>query len=351
MKIKSAIFAVSMLAALSGSAANFVFHGTVSGDMLNVANWYEVSGTPDVWNIPMNGKADWTFSAASRLPTAGDTVGIARYKYGTDSQILLPPLEKYIGKSASIGKVVIGEGSSRNNTIWIGSDGHAGEDFTLTMDSYGGGSYQNANNNFYVNPDASQNSYSIKVLGDTYLTNDTHNWGSLTTRALDRIEIKDLKLTYQKVFFNTYAKSYYISGSVNMNYETNSDNNNNTIPANKWTVYVPQNALTLDAPLIRIDGNLKRADQFDMLSEIVFDFNWGYEDYAPGEYTLLSVGGDIIGFDDGDGISIASIDQTKWSIEWHGNDLVLVGVPEPANVAAVLGALALAAVAYARRRK
>lgn len=354
MKIKSAIFAVSMLAALSGSAANFVFHGTVSGDMLNVANWYEVSGTPDVWNIPMNGKADWTFSAASRLPTAGDTVGIAYY-YGTDkSQILWPPLDKYIGVSASIGKVVIGEGSSRNNTIWIGSDGHAGEDFTLTMDSYGGGSYQSATNNFYVNSDASQNSYSIKVLGDTYLTNDTHNWGSLFTRALDRIEIKDLKLTFQKVFFNTYAKSYYISGSVNMNYETNAENNNNTIPANKWTVYVPQNALTLDAPLIRIDGNLKRADQFDMLSEIVFDFNWGYEDYAPGEYTLISVGGDIIGFDGDDGISgisIAAIDDSKWSLEWKGKDLVLVGVPEPANVAAVLGALALAAVAYARRRK
>lgn len=352
MKIKSAIFAVSMLAALSGSAANFVFHGKVSGDMLNVANWYEVSGTPEVWNIPMNGKADWTFSAASRLPTAGDTVGIARYYYGTDkSQILLPPLDKYIGVSASIGKVVIGEGSSRDNTIWIGSDGHAGEDFTLTMDSYSGGSYQSAKNNFYVNPDASQNSYSIKVLGDTYLTNDTHNWGSLNTRALDRIEIKDLKLTFQKVFFNTYAKSYYISGSVNMNYETNDENNNNTIPANKWTVYVPQNALTLDEPLIRIDGNLKRADQFDMLSEIVFDFNWGYEDYAPGEYTLISVGGDVVGFDDDDGISIVGISDNKWSLEWKGKDLVLVGVPEPANVAAVLGALALAAVAYARRRK
>lgn len=352
MKIKSAIFAVSMLAALSGSAANFVFHGTVSGDMLDFANWYEVSGTPDVWNIPMNGGADWTFSAASRLPTAGDTVGIARYYYGTDkSQILLPPLDKYIGVSASIGKVIIGEGSFRDNTIWIGSDGHAGEGFTLTMDSYSGGSYQHAMNNFYVNSAASQNSYSIKVLGDTYLTNDTHNWGSLTTRALDRIEIKDLKLTYQKVFFNTYAKSYYISGSVNMNYETDSNNDNNTIPANKWTVYVPQNALTLDAPLIRIDGNLKRADQFDMLSEIVFDFNWGYEDYAPGEYTLISVGGDVVGFDDDDGISIVGISDNMWSLEWKGNDLVLVGVPEPANVAAVLGALALAAVAYARRRK
>lgn len=340
-----------MLAALSVSAANFVFHGNVSGDMLNVANWYEVSGTPFVWSIPINEKADWTFSDASRLPTAGDTVGIARYYYGTDkSQLLLPPLDKYIGVSASIGNVVIGEGSFRNNTIWIGSDGHAGEDFTLSMDSYGGGSYQSATNNFYINPDASQNSYSIKVLGDTYLTNDTHNWGSLTTRALDRIEIKDLKLAFQKVFFNTYAKSYYISGSVNMNNDTDSNNNNNTIPANKWTVYVPQNALTLDAPLIRIDGDLKRADQFDMLSEIVFDFNWGYEDYAPSEYTLLSVGGDIIGFDDG-GVSILGIDETKWSIEWRGNDLVLVGVPEPEAAAAAFGALALAAAAYARRRK
>lgn len=338
-----------MLAALSVSAANFVFHGNVSGDMLDVANWYEVSGTPYVWSIPINEKADWTFSDASRLPTAGDTVGIARYYYGTDkSQLLLPPLDKYIGVSASIGNVVIGEGTSRNTTIWIGSDGHAGEDFTLSMDSYGGGSYQSAKNNFYVNPDASQNSYSIKVLGDTYLTNDTHNWGSLTTRALDRIEIKDLKLAFQKVFFNTYAKSYYISGSVNMNNDT--DSKNDTEPANKWTVYVPQNALTLDEPLIRIDGNLKRADQYDMLSEIVFDFNWGYEDYAPGEYTLLSVGGDIIGFDDG-GVSILGINDINWSIEWRGNDLVLVGVPEPEAAAAAFGALALAAAAYARRRK
>lgn len=349
MKIKSTIFAVSMLAALSVSAANFVFHGNVSGDMLNVANWYEVSGTPFVWSIPINEKADWTFSDATRLPTAGDTVGIARYYYGTDkSQLLLPPLDKYIGVSASIGNVVIGEGSFRNNTIWIGSDGHAGEDFTLSMDSYGGGSYQSAQNNFYVKPDASQNSYSIKVLGDTYLTNDTHNWGSLITGALDRIEIKDLKLAFQKVFFNTYAKSYYISGSVNMNNDT--DSKNDTEPANKWTVYVPQNALTLDEPLIRIDGNLKRADQYDMLSEIVFDFNWGYEDYAPGEYTLISVGGDIIGFDDG-GISILGINDIKWSIEWRGNDLVLVGVPEPEAAAAAFGALALAAAAYARRRK
>lgn len=338
-----------MLAALSVSADNFVFHGNKSGDMLDVANWYEVSGTLDVWSIPINNGADWTFSAASRLPTAGDTVGIARYYYGTDkSQLLLPPSDKYIGVSASIGKVIIGEGTGRNNTIWIGSDGHAGEDFTLSMDSYSGGSYQSAKNNFYINPDASQNSYSIKVLGETYLTNDTHNWGSLNTRALDRIEIKDLKLAFQKVFFNTYAKSYYISGSVNMNNDT--DEKNDTEPANMWTVFVPQNALTLDEPLIRIDGNLKRADQFDMLSEIVFDFNWDYDDYAPGEYTLLSVGGDIIGFDD-DGIRIASIDETKWSLERRGNDFVLVSVPEPEAAAAAFGALALAAAAYARRRK
>ena len=124
------------------------------------------------------------------------------------------------------------------------------------------------------------------------------------------------------------------------------DSKNDTEPANMWTVYVPQNALTLDAPLIRIDGNLKRADQYDMLSEIVFDFNWDYEDYAPGEYTLLSVGGDIIGFDDG-GISIMGIDHVGIGTDFDGDG----GIPGLADVAAVLGALALAAVAYARRRK
>ena len=348
MKIKSAIFAVSMLAAFSGSAANFIFNGNVSGDLLDVANWYEVSGTPDKWNRPINGGGTWTFSEATRLPTTGDTVAISSYYYGSDtSNILYPPDNKYVGQSASLGKIISNIGYSKAPVLWLGSEGHADEDFVLTLDSYECGSYYNMNYNIFINSTASQKTYTFKVTGETYLMQDTHNWGSRDTGALDRIELKNLGLAFQKAYLNTYAMSYYISGDANLNVSV--DVNNDTEPANMWTVYVPQNALTLDAPLIRIDGNLKRADQYDMLSEIVFDFNWDYEDYAPGEYTLISVGGDVVGFDDG-GISIMGIDETKWSLEWKGNDLVLVGVPEPANVAVAFGALALAAAAYARRR-
>lgn len=348
MKIKSTIFAVSMLVALSGSAANFIFHGNVSGDMLDVANWYEVSGTPDKWNRPLNGGGTWTFSDATRLPTTGDIVAISSYYYGSDkTNILYPPDNKYVGQSASLGNIISNIGYSKAPVIWLGSEGHAGEDFVLTLDSYECGSYYNMNYNIFINSVASQKTYTFKVTGETYLMQDTHNWGSRDTGALDRIELKNLGLAYQKAYLNTYAMSYYISGDANLNVSV--DVNNDTEPANMWTVYVPQNALTLDAPLIRIDGDLKRADQYDMLSEIVFDFNWDYDDYAPGEYTLISVGGDVVGFDDG-GISIMEIDETKWSLEWKGNDLVLVGVPEPANVAVAFGALALAAAAYARRR-
>lgn len=48
MKPSAFICALAALAAVSASAANYVFHGNVSGDLLDAANWYEVSGTPDI---------------------------------------------------------------------------------------------------------------------------------------------------------------------------------------------------------------------------------------------------------------------------------------------------------------
>lgn len=154
-------------------------------------------------------------------------------------------------------------------------------------------------------------------------------------------------LAYQNVYFNTYARSYRISGNVKLNAST--DGYNDTAPANVWTVFVPQNALSEDSPLIQIDGALSRADNFQMLSKIVFDFNWDYEDFAPGEYVLISAAGGVLGFDDG-GIEIQGIDETYWQVAWKGNDLVLSSVPEPAVAAFSAGVLALAAVLLRRRK-
>lgn len=345
MKTKAFICALSALAAVSASAANYVFHGNVSGDLLDAANWYEVSGTPDIWALPSNKGGTWTFSQASTVPTGGDISSIGRYYYESDTQNLMNvPEDLYVGRSASIGKIIFSE--ARNSTIWLGSEGHGGEDFELSMDYYGSGSYQNISNNIYINSSASQNSFSIKVSGEVYLTRDTHNWGSIQTGALDKIELGSLGLAFQGVYFNTYARSYHISGDVRLNANTNAQND--TEPANVWTVFVPQNALSEDAPLIQIDGALSRADNFQMLSKIVFDFNWDYEDFAPGEYVLISAAGGAQGFDGG-GIEILGIDETRWEAAWRGNDLVLSSIPEPAAFAAALGAAALALAA--RRAK
>lgn len=345
MKTKAFICALSALAAVSASAANYVFHGNVSGDLLDAANWYEVSGTPDIWALPSNQGGTWTFSQASSVPTGGDISSIGRYYYESDTQNLMNvPEDLYVGRSASIGKIIFSE--ARSSTIWLGSEGHDGEDFELSMDYYGSGSYYNVSNNIYINSSASQNSFSIKVSGKVYLTRDTHNWGSIQTGALDKIELGSLGLAFQGVYFNTYARSCHISGDVRLN--ANTDGHNDTAPANVWTVFVPQNALSEDAPLIQIDGALSRADNFQMLSKIVFDFNWDYEDFAPGEYVLISAAGGVQGFDGG-GIEILGIDETRWEAAWRGNDLVLSSVPEPAAFAAALGAAALALAA--RRAK
>ena len=346
MKTKVIICAFCAIAAVSASAANYVFHGNVSGDLLDAANWYEVSGRPDIWNFPQNKEGTWTFSQASSVPTAGDVSSIGRYYYGSDTQNLMnAPVDLYVGSSASIGRILFSE--ARNSTIWLGSEGRGGEDFELSMDYYGSGSYWKVNNNIYIDSSASQKSFSVKVSGEVYLTQDSHNWGSIQTGALDRIELGGLGLAFQNVYFNTYARSYRISGNVKLNAST--DGYNDTAPANVWTVFVPQNALSEDSPLIQIDGALSRADNFQMLSKIVFDFNWDYEDFAPGEYVLISAAGGVLGFDDG-GIEIQGIDETYWQVAWKGNDLVLSSVPEPAVAAFSAGVLALAAVLLCRRK-
>lgn len=346
MKIKACICALSAFAAVPAFAANYVFHGNVSGDMLDAANWYEVSGTPDIWSIPFNQTGNWTFSQAASVPSAGSISGVGRYYYGTDTGSQLNvPVDLYVGRSASIGKIIFSE--ARNSTIWLGSEGREGEDFALEMDYYGSGSYYGVSNNIYIDASASQKSFALKVSGQVYLTNDTHNWGSRQTGALDKIELGSLGLAFQGVYLNTYAKSYHVTGDVKLN--ANTDANNDTAPANMWTVMVPQNSLSEDAPLIQIDGTLSRADQFQILSSIIFDFNWDYENYAPGEYVLISVAGEVQGFEKG-GIEILGLDETVWSYSWRGNDFVLTNVPEPGAAACVAGILALGAVLFCRRK-
>lgn len=115
------------------------------------------------------------------------------------------------------------------------------------------------------------------------------------------------------------------------------------------TVYIPDQALIENTPLVEIAG------EFQHLDKVVFDFI-NYANIGAGEYTLISAGSLGEGFSDriSDDIEIKNLtlkDGYTSELEWvNGSNLMLtVSVPEPYEAAAVIGIIALALAAYRRR--
>ena len=115
------------------------------------------------------------------------------------------------------------------------------------------------------------------------------------------------------------------------------------------TVYIPDQALIENTPLVEIAG------EFQHLDKVVFDFI-NYANMEAGEYTLISADSLGEGFSDiiSDDIEIKNLtlkDGYTSELEWvNGSNLMLtVSVPEPYEAAAVIGIIALALAAYRRR--
>ena len=107
-----------------------------------------------------------------------------------------------------------------------------------------------------------------------------------------------------------------------------------------------------DTGMIIVDGNLSKGDAPEDAGKISIDFS---ELTASGEYTLIEVLGDIIDFDREDTLAdfdlINLVEGANAELIWDGNSLVLsYTVPEPAAVAAILGAAALGFAALRRRK-
>lgn len=107
-----------------------------------------------------------------------------------------------------------------------------------------------------------------------------------------------------------------------------------------------------DTGMIIVDGNLSKGDAPEDAGKISIDFS---ELTASGEYTLIEVLGDIIDFDKEDALAdfdlINLVEGANAELIWDDNSLVLsYTVPEPAAVAAILGAAALGFAALRRRK-
>lgn len=147
----------------------------------------------------------------------------------------------------------------------------------------------------------------------------------------------------KKTVINYTCNLEIYAKSINFGSYLNSDS------TGTLTVYIPDQALIENTPLVEIAG------EFQHLDKVVFDFI-NYANIGAGEYTLISADSLGEGFSDkvSDDIEIRNLslkDGYTSELEWvNGSNLMLtVSVPEPYETAVVIGALALALAAYRRR--
>ena len=126
---------------------------------------------------------------------------------------------------------------------------------------------------------------------------------------------------------------------------------NGTISA---TVNLHINKLSADGPIFYFGTTTKLDD-----SVINIDFTYAdVEGLSAGEYEILYVDSWSEGFADGGSLTDFNINDDllnamgiEHNFTWDGENLVLNVVPEPAHIAAVLAAAALALAAVRRRRR
>ena len=191
---------------------------------------------------------------------------------------------------------------------------------------------------FVRDANAAQNTFSFRISAEARFENGTTIIGDASNKDgyFDSVKMAKTVINY-RCNLEIYAKS------INFGSYLNSDS------TGTLTVYIPDQALIENTPLVEIAG------EFQHLDKVVFDFI-NYANIGAGEYILISADSLGEGFSDriSDDIEIKNLtlkDGYTSELEWvNGSDLMLtVSVPEPYETAVVIGALALALAAYRRR--
>lgn len=222
-------------------------------------------------------------------------------------------------------------------TVTFGSSDSQDEKFlyyTNSFHSIGSGTVS-----FVRDANAEQSTFSFRINaeakfqnGTTIIGNASNKDGYFDSVKMANTEIKNrgnLEIYAKSINFGSYLKAD-TTGTL--------------------TVYIPDQALIENTPLVEIAG------EFQHLDKVVFDFI-NYANIGAGEYTLISAGSLGEGFNYTDiynDIEIKNLtlkdgytSELKWVNE--SNLMLTVSVPEPYEAAAVIGIIALALAAYRRR--
>ena len=221
-------------------------------------------------------------------------------------------------------------------TVTFGSFDSQDEEFLYYTDSFQ--SIGSGTVSFVRDAKAAQSNFSFQTSTTATFQNGTTIIGDASNKDgyFDSVKMKNTVIN-SRGNLEIYAKS------INFGSYLNADS------TGTLTVYIPDQALIENTPLVEIAG------EFQHLDKVVFDFI-NYANMEAGEYTLISADSLGEGFSDiiSDDIEIKNLtlkDGYTSELEWvNGSNLMLtVSVPEPYEAAAVIGIIALALAAYRRR--
>lgn len=222
-------------------------------------------------------------------------------------------------------------------TVTFGSFDSQDEKFLYYTDSFH--SIGHGTVSFVRDANAAQNTFSFLINATATFENGTTIIGDASNKDgyFDSVKMGNTVIN-NRCNLEIYAKSINFGSYLNA-YSTGT-----------LTVYIPDQALIENTPLVEIEG------EFQHLDKVVFDFI-NYANIGAGEYTLISADSLGEGFNDikiSDDIEIRNLtlqngytSDLKWVNE--SNLMLTVSVPEPYETAVVIGALALALAAYRRR--
>lgn len=353
-KIISTSITALLLTAAGASADTYFFSGTGTTDFDNVSNWYKITSKSSPWSkwgIPQDKECplytdsytgeklnnSYTYANATQMPTANDDIVFGIYYFAeqdTTSNTKIPALKN----SVTVKNFLFRTHKSPNFVLGNSDESAAGSEFILKtsedlFDVYNNVSY------FTIDADAKQSAFRMQIGGriNSASDNKKYTYFGNANRGFDSIEAGSV---VANIHYNFFAKKLIVSGDFT--YGSKLTNENHTSSFNFIDLKDGEVAVS-------IGGKLSKSENY----KINLDFT--NANLGEGEtYTLIGAGS-VEGFDQADytkdfnliGLDAAAIK----SLAWSGNSLVLTtAVPEPAAIAAVLGAIALGFAAYRRRK-
>lgn len=363
MKKLLSFIIVSATLSQIASAAYYAYKGTDS-DLSNPDNYYILSdiNANDVYSMALylyssdyagdnaamrancpepSGGIAGKYAQATTAPSATDIIYFHGYRFATvegetvtwgKETSLSYPIN--IKESITNGGMLIRGGSP---SFLLGSADSSSSTFAINTGALKVG-YVGAN--FYIAEGAAQQRFEINVSGDVALRGgNSFNFGQ-SGAALDALTAKTFTVEGK---MNAYVGRIETSGDFKMT-------TNATL-----SMFLDDSIFncTGEDALIKVGGTFSKNEN----TQLYFDFNnVGYEEGIYGTFNIISADS-LSGFNTSDSsndISSATLDSISAIfgedafLQWSGNNLQLVVVPEPSAFAALLG---LFAMAFAFRRK